>query len=87
MLLYSLIGLSLVLLGVCGLQFMYMFYVERVFNERKNYLRTLEGKNRDLQDRLAAAERRVAEQSELLGSAHSNSSIEDEIWADVIWDR
>jgi hypothetical protein len=87
MLLYSLIGLSLVLLGVCGLQFMYMFYIERVFNERKNYLRTLEGKNRDLQDRLAAAERRVAEQSELLGSAHSNSSIEDEIWADVIWDR
>lgn len=87
MLLYSLIGLSLVLLGVCGLQFMYMFYIERVFNERKNYLRTLEGKNRDLRERLAAAERRVAEQHELLQSTYPDIDKEDEIWADVIWDR
>jgi hypothetical protein len=87
MLMYSLIGLSLVLLGICGLQFMYMFYIERVFNERKCYLKSLEAKNRDLQARLAAAERRVAEQNDLLESAYPGAGIEDEVWADVIGDR
>ena len=87
MLMYSLIGLCLVLLGISGLQFMYMFYIERVFNERRNYLKSLEAKYADVKERLAVAERRVSEQNELLETAYPDLGIEDELWADVIGDR
>ena len=82
MLLYGLIGLSLVLLGIVGLQFSYMFYLERIYNERKKYLSVLEKKCLDLSHKLDAAEVRLAEQQELLGKGYS-----DETWAEVIEER
>ena len=87
MLMYALIGLSLVLTGIAGLQFSYLFYVDRIFRERKKYLRSLEQKCSSLTDRLEAAERRVAEQDELLATIYPEIGKEDEAWADVIDDR
>ncbi len=87
MLMYFLIGLSLVLVGIVGLQFSYMFYVDRMYRERRSYLRSLEKKYARLKDRLAAAEQRVAEQNELLETMYPDLGKEDEVWADVIEER
>ena len=84
MLMYALIGLSLVLTGVAGLQFTYMFYIERVYRERQKYIRTLERRYARLSERLAAAERRVDEQNALLETIQPGLSTADEAWADVI---
>lgn len=87
MLMYFLIGLSLVLVGIVGLQFSYMFYIERMYRERRSYLRDLEHRYARLSDRLAAAERRVAEQDQLLETICPDLRREDEMWADVIEER
>jgi len=87
MLMYALIGLSLVMTGIVGLQFTYLFYVDRIFRERKKHTKSLEQKCRNLNDRLEAAERRVAEQNDLLESMYPGLGKEDEAWADVIEDR
>jgi hypothetical protein len=87
MLLYVLIGLSLVLLGVAGLQFTYLFYVDRVLAERKHYLRSVEQKCLRLTNKLEAAERQIAHQNELLASLSPDLRVEDEVWADLIDDR
>ncbi|MEP6787147.1 MAG: hypothetical protein ABJB40_01855 [Acidobacteriota bacterium] len=87
MLMYALIGLSFVLVGIVGLQFSYLFYVDRIYRERKKYMRSLERKCSQLNDRLEAAERRVAEQSDLLEAMYPELGKEDEAWADVIEDR
>ena len=87
MLMYALIGLSLVLTGIVGLQFTYLFYVDRIFRERKKHTKSLEQKCRNLNDRLEAAERRVAGQNDLLESMYPGLGKEDEAWADVIEDR
>jgi len=84
---YALIGLSLVMTGIVGLQFTYLFYVDRIFRERKKHTKSLEQKCRNLNDRLEAAERRVAEQNDLLESMYPGLGKEDEAWADVIEDR
>lgn len=78
MLYYALIGLSLVLLGVAGLQFAYMFYLERLHAERKKYLTSLEHKCRDLTAKLETAEQR------LLHLEEEYPELKDEVWADVI---
>ena len=87
MLMYALIGLSLVLTGIAGLQFSYLFYVDRIYRERIKYLRSLEKKCSSLTDRLETAERRVAEQDDLLATLRLETGREDEAWADVIEDR
>jgi uncharacterized C2H2 Zn-finger protein len=87
MLMYALIGLSLVLTGIVGLQFTYLFYVDRIYRERKKYLRSLEQKHLQLTDRLEAAERRVAEQNDMLAKIYPETGMEDEAWADVIEER
>ena len=87
MLMYALIGLSLVLTGIVGLQFAYLFYVDRIYYERKKYLRFLEQKCSSLTERIEAAERRVAEQNDLLETIYPELGKEDEAWADVIDDR
>lgn len=76
MLMYALIGLSLVLVGVAGLQFAYLFYVDRIFRERQKYLQ-------DLEQRYRAAKQRIAEQDELLAANY----VEKEDWAEVIEER
>jgi len=87
MLLYGLIGLSLVLVGIVGLQFTYMFYLERLHVERKKYLNELEKKCMRLTEKLDAAERHVAEQRELIEQAYPELVGNDEVWAEVIEDR
>src|SRR5437588_448648 len=42
MFLYALIGLVLVLVGIAGLQFTYLFYVDRLYRERQKYILTVE---------------------------------------------
>ena len=79
MLMYALIGLLLVLVGIAGLQFTYLFYVNRLYGERRKYLQHLEDKCANLARRLESAERRVAEQKKLIK--------DDEVWADVIEER
>lgn len=76
MLMYALIGLSLVLVGIAGLQFAYLFYIEHVFRERQKYLQ-------DLEQRYRAAKQRIAEQDELLTATY----VEKEDWAELIEER
>ena len=86
MLVYGLIGLSFVLLGVTGLQFTYMFYIERLDGERKKYVRVLERAKSRLVVRLEQAEARIAEQNIILGDRFpvQKDKEEDEAWADLI---
>ena len=84
MLMYALIGLSLVLVGIVGLQFTYLFWIDRVYRERRKYLKDLEKRYADLNSRLRSAERQVAEQAELLETLGYK---ETETWADVIEER
>jgi hypothetical protein len=88
MLEYVLIGVSLVLLGIAGLQFSYLFYLERLDRERKKHVRYVERENRRLSDQLAVAEEKVAEQSAILERVFPEYILsEDDAWADVIEDR
>ena len=82
---YALIGLSLVLLGVAGLQFTYMFYIDRVYRERRKYLQALEQKCAGLTEKLNNAELRIAEQDRMLATLGTQPK-DDEVWADVIGD-
>ncbi|MFN6963765.1 MAG: hypothetical protein ACK4S4_08370 [Pyrinomonadaceae bacterium] len=85
MLLYSLICLSLVLLGITGLQFTYMFYLDRVDKQRKHHIHDLELQCKKLAARLSEAEERIANQDELI--ARTAGAASDEVWADIIDDR
>jgi hypothetical protein len=83
MLYYVLIGLSLALTGVAGLQFMYMFYLDRIDKERKKRVAELERRCKGLTRRLEDAERRIAEQDDLISALYDE---EDDRWADVLDD-
>lgn len=83
---YALIGLSLVLLGVAGLQFTYMFYIDRVYKERRKYIQELERKNLDINRKLETAEKQIVEQNEILAALGHRELKDDEVWADVIGD-
>lgn len=88
MMMYVLIGLSLSLVGVAGMQFFYLAYLERIERERKIRLVELEHKCRYLSARLKDAERQIAEQNEFIDTIYEEDEIEDdEVWADVIEDR
>jgi hypothetical protein len=85
MLIYALICLSFALLGIAGLQFTYLFYLDRVDKERKKLIQQLEVECRRLSHRLAEAESRVAEQDLILNKLLIESG--DEMWADIIEER
>ena len=87
MLLVALIGLSFVLVGIAGLQFSYMFYLDRLHIERKKHIHELEHKCNQITERLEQAKVRIAEQDRLLEIAYPALRKDDEIWADVIEDR
>lgn len=87
MLPFVLIGLSLVLLGIVGLQFMYLFYLDRVYRVRKKYLQILEHKSAQLAEQLAEANKQIAEHNELLETAYPEMKMKDEVWAEVIDER
>lgn len=86
MLVYALIGVCLVLVGVAGLQFTYLFYVDRMYRERRRYLADLEKRYSRISERLEAAEARLAETTELLETLHPELR-DDDAWADVIEER
>jgi hypothetical protein len=89
MLLYVLIGLSLSLAGVAGLQFFYMIYLERMSNEYQKRVRELEHHNKYLTKRLTETESQITEQNELIDAFYEDfgEDDEEEIWADVIDER
>ncbi len=83
---YVLIGLSLSLAGVAGLQFFYLIYLERINNEQKKRICELENRSRHILERLNDAENQITNQTEILQSVIDE--VEEEIiWADVIEDR
>ncbi len=83
---YVLIGLSLSLAGVAGLQFFYMIYLERMDREQKKRIHQLERHCKHLQNRLQSAEQQISEQNSLLENMIDEFD-DDEVWADVIDDR
>ena len=84
MLEFVLIGLSLALTGVAGLQLMYMFYLDRIDKERKKRVTELERRCRTLTRRLNEAERRMAEQDEVIQELYEKNG---DVWADVLDDH
>lgn len=84
---YVLIGLSLSLAGVAGLQFFYMIYLERIDREQKKRIYELERHTKHLSRRLGEAEQQIAQQNEILESMFDETEEEEEVWADVIEDR
>lgn len=86
---YVLIGLSLSLTGVAGLQFFYLIYLERIDREQKRRIHELERHSRVLSKRIAEAEQKISEQSNLLENIFDefDEVDEEEVWADVIEDR
>lgn len=87
MMIYVLIGLSLALAGVAGLQFFYMVYLERLDREQKKCIRKLERHTKYLTKRLKDAEFQIAEKNAVLESFYEEFEIEEEeVWADVIED-
>ena len=55
MLTFALIGLAFALIGVAGLQIMYLLYLDRVMRDRKQLIKTLERQNKRLRDQLKQA--------------------------------
>ncbi|HSU25509.1 MAG TPA: hypothetical protein VLI65_05985 [Pyrinomonadaceae bacterium] len=86
MLLYILICVALTLAGVTGLQFTYMFYLERIDAERRKRVAELEKQCRLLTHRLAEAEQQISEQKRILEASYPELE-DEEIWADVIDER
>ena len=86
MLLYVLIGLCLSLAGVAGLQLMYMFYLDRIDNERKKRVHELEIECRNLNNQLSSLRSELKMKNDLLAAAFPEFE-EEEAWADVIDDR
>jgi hypothetical protein len=86
MLFYALIGSSLVLVGIAGLQFTYLFYLDRLDKERKKHIKTLEKRCLSLTARLKEAESRLVEQRDLIETAYPELA-ETEDWADLIEER
>lgn len=82
MMLYVLICLCLALSGVAGLQFLYMFYLERMDAERRNRLHELERQIKHLSHRLADARREIAAKEKIIESFYEEYG--DEAWADVM---
>ncbi len=89
MMLYVLIGLSLSLTGVAGLQFFYLIYLERIDREQKKRIQELERHCKFLSTRITDAETKISEQSNMLESIFDEFGEEEgeEVWADVIEDR
>lgn len=82
MLSYFLIGLCLVLVGIAGLQFAYMFYLDRIHRERRKHINTLEKKCVHLTQRAERAEARIAELQQFIPARKQG-----EVWAEIIEDR
>ncbi len=87
MMIYILIGLSLCLSSIAGLQFFYLAYLERLNKENKKRIYELERYCKNLSKQLSDAEQQIVEQKELIESIFDDFGEEEEVWADVIEDR
>jgi hypothetical protein len=83
MLSFILIGLSLSLFGLAGVQFFYLNYLERLDRSRKKHIRELEQTCKRLTYRLDQATERIAEQDKLLEPYYGD----EEMWAEVIEEK
>lgn len=86
MLVYALILLCLSLSGVAGLQFMYLFYVDRIDRERKKRLAELERRCTVLTSRLVDAEEKIRLQADMIHAFEPIAGRDEEAWADIIDD-
>jgi 16S rRNA C1402 (ribose-2'-O) methylase RsmI len=93
MAIYFLMGVTIVLAGVAGLQLFYLGYLERLGKEQKRRITELEKHSAHLSRRLADAEDNLAHQAEMIQSMeyYEDDDIvvvpeDEEIWADVIED-
>jgi hypothetical protein len=84
MLVYALIGLVLVLTGVTGLQFAYLFYHDRMDILRRKHVRELEKRAKLLAEQLHAAEEQIAEQKRVIKLIELVPVSDGDNWADVI---
>jgi hypothetical protein len=84
MLYYVLLGLCFALVGIAGLQFIYMFYIDRLDRERKKRIVELERRCKELSAKLSQAEYRIAEQKEVIENLDVFDGHGEETWADVI---
>lgn len=84
MLYYVLIGLCFSLVGVAGLQMMYLFYLDRIDRERKKRIVELEHRCTDLTSKLAAARSTIEEQESVIENLEVLHHRHEEVWADVI---
>ncbi len=87
MMIYVLICLTLSLVGVAGLQFFYMIYLDRMDKEQKKRLRLLEARCKSLLAKLETAETQVSEREKLIRSIYEELNEEEEAWADTIEER
>jgi hypothetical protein len=89
MTLYVLILIALSLLGVAGLQFMYLTWLEQVNRSNKKRIIELEHRCMYLNDRLFESELDVKHHAHIL--AENNIILEaeeiDEVWAEIISDE
>jgi hypothetical protein len=81
---YVLIVLLLVLVGVAGLQFTYLFYADRLDRDRRRYLKELERKAKELRSSLEAAEEKIAEQHALIEKFIPEYIGDEDVWLEVI---
>lgn len=84
MLYYVLIGLCFSLLGVAGLQLMYLFYLDRMDRERKKRIVELEARCKMLSAKLNAAHHTIEQQEERIENLEVFQNRNEEAWADVL---
>ncbi len=80
---YILIGISFVLLGVAGLQFFYLAYVQRVLREYKTKIVQLEKRCKSLSNRVEEIEARLAIIEDAFES-NGDDDFDEEVWAEII---
>ncbi|HMT07651.1 MAG TPA: hypothetical protein PKA82_06575 [Pyrinomonadaceae bacterium] len=74
MLTFALLGLAFALIGVAGLQIMYLLYLDRVMRDRKDLIKTLERQNKRLRTQL----------QQTRAKRDSESKVSGDEWAEVI---
>ncbi len=81
---YVLIGLCLSLVGVAGLQLLYLFYLDRIDRERQKRIVELEHRCLELSTRLASARARIEQQDEIIDNLELSRHRHEEVWADLL---
>jgi hypothetical protein len=91
MAIYFLMGVTIVLAGVAGLQLFYMGYLERLSKEQRRRINELEKQCSIVSRRLTNAEDTLAHQADVIQSMeyYDDAPViaapeEEEVWADVI---